>query len=108
MMNISASQAVLASDNVSASRKLINAIKSLKVEPFLFLILFGWSVSSIVTQQLIQDKICLLEYNQTPEFCMTLSDADANNDANRENVKSKILSDLVTFNMKNSFVSIRH
>lgn len=81
-------------------------VKTLKVEPFLFLLLFGWSVSSIVTQQLIQDKICMNEYNQSADFCKTLSESSADSyDKRREDVKSAILSDLVRFNMKNSFVS---
>lgn len=81
-------------------------VKTLKVEPFLFLLLFGWSVSSIVTQQLIQDKICMNEYNQSADFCKTLSESSADSyDKRREDVKSAILSDLVKFNMKNSFVS---
>ncbi len=76
------------------STKLINwgLIRSLKVEPFLFLYMFSYSLSSISISQLIQDKLCRFKYSQNSQYCIDINSQYI--DHNNDHIKSQILTDL--------------
>ena len=50
-------------------------IKSIVIEPYLFLMSLTIGMSLVPLEQLQQDKICLIEFNQTVEYCLTMSES---------------------------------
>jgi len=76
------------------STKLINwrLIRELKVEPFLFLYMFSYSLSSMSISQLIQDKLCRFKYSQNSEYCTEINSQST--DHSNDPIKSQILTDL--------------
>lgn len=68
---------------------------TLKIEPFIFLFVSSSSISDITATQLIQDKICLLKYNRSAEYCAQISDEKSVSDADSD--KTKILADLAQY-----------
>ena len=71
----------------------------LRIEPFAFLFVLGNALQDISSSQLIQDKICLIKYNQTPDFCIGVSELKNTGEPAANNTKSLILSDLAQFNI---------
>ena len=71
-------------------------INSLKIEPFVLIFVMSANVSEIARVQLIQDKICLNNYNQSRDFCIDLSKIrDTNDDPDySDETKNKILADV--------------
>ena len=55
-------------------------IKTLRVEPYLFIHMFAGSIASVTTGLLQQDKICINVYNQSTEFCTNLQDVKSSQD----------------------------
>ena len=64
--------------------KLIYLIKQFRVEPFMFLLLFAGAVSSVTLPLLVQDKICVLEFKQSNDYCINLNKLDSNDDIQSE------------------------
>lgn len=56
-----------------SKKELIDFIKSSRSEPYLFLSGIFISLKVVVLQLMMQDKLCLNQYNQTREFCSILS-----------------------------------
>ena len=77
--------------------KFIQLVKQLRVEPFIFLHLFAMTASQVTQSQLIQDKICVLEFNQTNHYCMNLHQLDPN--SNQSDTQSQILVRLTELNL---------
>ncbi|XP_054158168.1 uncharacterized protein LOC128956474 [Oppia nitens] len=89
----------------------INARKfilMLKIEPFLFLTVLSISLSNITTSQLIQDKLCLIRYNQTWDYCSNISTSSSSSSTgattgaaglylSSSSMTNKILGDLAQF-----------
>jgi hypothetical protein len=76
--------------------RAIKFVKLLRVEPYLFLIMFQTSLKTTPSSQLIQDKICRLWYNQTVNYCYELpSKRETPGETN--GLKTKILADSVQF-----------
>ena len=65
-------------------------VLSLRIEPFVFLFNLATNMSDITMTQLVQDKFCLNNYNQTRQFCIEMDDSDGNDKV------SKILADVAT------------
>ena len=83
--------------------KFIEIIKQLRVEPFIFFHLFARSASQVIQSQLIQDKICVLEFNQTNHYCMDLHQLDPN--SNQSDTQSQILVRLTNLNLYTTFIN---
>ncbi|XP_054159983.1 solute carrier family 46 member 3-like [Oppia nitens] len=66
-------------------------IRELKVEPFLFLYMFSYSLSSMAVSQLVQDKLCRLRYEQQPQYCVEINSPEYDHSA--DEIKSAILTD---------------
>ena len=65
--------------------------KELKVEPFLCLYMFSYSLSSIAISQLIQDKLCRFTYEQSAKYCLEINSQEFDHSSDR--IKSRILTD---------------
>lgn len=50
-------------------------LKSLVIEPYLFLMGISIATSLVPLEQLQQDKVCRIEFNQTIEYCLKLSES---------------------------------
>lgn len=66
-------------------------VRELKVEPFLCLYMFSYSLSSISISQLIQDKLCRFTYGQTAQYCLEINSQEFDHSA--DHTKSAILTD---------------
>lgn len=64
-------------------------------ELFVFFRLLAFSISSIAISILIQDKICIVHYNQTSEFCQHI---EANASGTEHEYRDKILAETAIFN----------
>lgn len=71
-------------------RKYVN-IRQLKIEPFVLLYMIGFSLSSMAVSQLVQDKLCRVDYDQSSVFCISINSIDFDHGA--ETIKSDILKD---------------
>ena len=65
-------------------------------ELFVFFRLLGVSISSIAISILIQDKICIVTYNQTIEFCQNIESDQQN--AEQMEYRDKVLAQAAIFN----------
>lgn len=65
-------------------------IKQLVVEPFILLYMIGYSLSGMAVFQLVQDKLCRVDYDQTSKFCISIN--SENFDHGGEGIKSSIIS----------------
>lgn len=77
---------------------LMGIIRESRAEPYFFLIMFGATIASVTVQQMLQDKICRNNYNQTEEFCRKLPQIKVSR------VKEKILADAVQFSLYSTMV----
>ena len=50
-------------------------MKSIVIEPYIFLMCLTIGMSFVPLEQLQQDKICVNEFNQTIDFCLKLSES---------------------------------
>ncbi|KPM07658.1 hypothetical protein QR98_0061570 [Sarcoptes scabiei] len=71
-------------------RKYVN-IRQLKIEPFVLLYMIGFSLSSMAVSQLVQDKLCRVDYDQSSVFCISINSIYFDHGA--ETIKSDILKD---------------
>ena len=83
--------------------RFIEIVKQLRVEPFIFFHMFAITASQVTQSQLIQDKICVLEFNQTNDYCMNLNQLDMN--SNQLDTQSKILVRLTQLNLYTTFIN---
>ena len=83
--------------------KFIEFVKQLRVEPFIFFHMFATSASEVIQSQLIQDKICVLEFNQTNDYCMELHELDMN--SNKSETQSQILVRLTHLNLYTTLIN---
>ncbi len=51
---------------------ILNFVKILRIEPFLFLMIFQIGFKGMPNFQIIQDKICMQWYNTTLDYCRNL------------------------------------
>lgn len=65
------------------------SVQQLRVEPFILLYMFGYSLSAMAVSQLVQDKLCRVDYDQTAAFCISIN--SANFDHGAESIKSNII-----------------
>jgi len=89
----------------SKCQSIFNFIKILRVEPFMFLLLFQYSLKSLPTSQMLQDKICRQWYNQSKEYCHGLSKMHGGNGGD-DDYKSKVLADAALFSNYYLIISI--
>jgi len=61
-------------ENLEAGRwsRIKRLISSLKVEPYMFLLMFSYSIKAVTVQELYQDKTCLFELKMSKHFCLGL------------------------------------
>jgi hypothetical protein len=85
-------------------RSIIDFIKILRVEPFLFMLVFQWNLKSLPTSQMLQDKVCRLWYNQTVEYCQGLSKMQGGH-GEADDYKSKVLADTAQFSQYQTIIS---
>lgn len=75
--------------------EILAFIKTLKVEPFLLMSILSLSLTMVPVQQLIQDKVCLYEFNQKVSFCLKMSELDSD----QYPIKSDILAKSAIYKM---------
>ena len=75
-------------------------VKKTRIEPLAFLTAFASITSLLAYQQLVQDKLCRQEFNQTSEFCYKLSSLK------NSDIKNKILAKASTFMLQREFVGL--
>ena len=78
------------SENSRSWRKYLS-IQQLRVEPFILLYMFGYSLSALAVSQLVQDKLCRVNYDQSAAFCISINTPDFDHGA--ETIKSNILTE---------------
>ncbi len=78
-----------------------SCILNFRVEPYLLIVMLAYAMRSVTDMQLIQDKICKFNYNQTDDFCRKLSNISENeNDSQQElDLESTILVLVSKFHM---------
>jgi hypothetical protein len=86
-------------------QSIFNFIKILRVEPFIFLLMFQNSIKTLPTAQMLQDKICRQWYNQSMSYCHGLSKMHGGNGGD-DDYKSKVLADAAVFSNYNSIISL--
>jgi len=75
---------------------MLSCIQSYMFEAYIVLRIASQIVSSLGFHFLVQDKICLNEYNQTEEFCQRINEVqDGDPEAA---VRDRILADATKFN----------
>lgn len=57
--------------------EFIAFLRILKAEPFMFLYMVALGLRAMTNQQMIQDKVCRNEYNQTIQECANIQSKDA-------------------------------
>ncbi|KAI2808193.1 hypothetical protein BLOT_006135 [Blomia tropicalis] len=77
-------------DNNYSWRKYLS-VQQLRVEPFILLYMFAYSLSAMAVSQLVQDKLCRVDYDQSAAFCISINSADFDHGA--ETIKSDIITD---------------
>lgn len=64
-------------------------IRKLRVEPFILFYMIGYSLAGSAVSQLVQDKLCRVDYGQTAYFCVSINSRDFDHDG--ESIKSSII-----------------
>lgn len=75
--------------------KWIPFIKTLRVEPYMFLFIFSYSLKMVTLQQLFQDKICHNNYGYPDEFCENINQKQYED----SDKKIKILQDSTSYQL---------
>ena len=75
-------------------------MKLLRVEPYLFLVIFQMALKGTPSSQLLQDKICMNWYNTTAQYCRDLPTLKEEGDS-PGHYKNRILSDVAMFGKNN-------
>lgn len=76
---------------VSMLRKSLAIVSTIRIEPFIFLYMMCGSISVVTRSQLIQDKICMNNYNKSREFCIEINQ---NSNEEDQDTIGKILGDV--------------
>ena len=71
-------------------------MKLLRVEPYLFLVIFQFALKGTPSSQLLQDKICMNWYNTTAQYCRGLPTIDEHDDS-PGHYKNRVLADAAQF-----------
>ena len=71
-------------------------MKLLRVEPYMFLVIFQMALKGTPAGQLLQDKICMHWYKTTAEYCHDLPTLKED-DSEPGHYKSRILADVAQF-----------
>ena len=79
------------------------SIQRLCVEPFILLYMIGYSLSAMAVSQLVQDKLCRVDYKQSAAFCISINNADFDHGA--ETIKSKIITDSTYITLYRTVIS---
>ena len=87
--------------NDFSSSKWTSLLSQLKVEPFIFIYMFTYSLSSVPITQLAQDKLCRFEYHKNSYYCVNINSQQNYNDP----IKSRILADVSYFYLYRTMVS---
>ena len=83
-------------------KKILIFVKLLKIEFYTFIFILCYSLKKTPLDQLIQDKLCRLEYNLSVQFCEFLP--EMKNDDEFYEYKSLILGDAVQYNMYQTLI----
>ena len=75
-------------------------VKKTRIEPLCFFYVFATYTRLLSYQQLVQDKLCRQEFNQTSEFCYILSSL------NDSNIKNDILAKASTFMLQRESIGL--
>ncbi|KAH7643058.1 hypothetical protein HUG17_9749 [Dermatophagoides farinae] len=78
-------------------------IRQLRVEPFVLLYMIGYSLSAMAVSQLVQDKLCRVDYDQSSIFCISINSADF--DHGGETIKSDIIKDATYITLYRTLLS---
>src|SRR6218665_3702522 len=78
-------------------------IQQFRVEPFMLLYMFGYSLSGMAVSQLIQDKLCRIDYDQSTTFCISINSKDFDHGA--EKIKSNILAETAYITLYRTLLS---
>lgn len=78
------------------SRKSL--LSSIVIEPYTFFMALGFAVTLVPLDQLQQDKICLIQYDEQPDYCIGLSKLQTSE------IKLGILTSTSYFGMKVSLI----
>ncbi|XP_075679586.1 putative peptidoglycan muropeptide transporter SLC46 [Dermatophagoides pteronyssinus] len=78
-------------------------IRQLRVEPFILLYMIGFSLSAMAVSQLVQDKLCRVDYDQSSIFCISINSADF--DHGGETIKSNIIKDATYITLYRTLLS---
>lgn len=78
-------------------------IRQLRVEPFILLYMIGYSLSAMAVSQLVQDKLCRVDYDQSSIFCISINSADF--DHGGETIKSNIIKDATYITLYRTLLS---
>ena len=81
----------------------MEAIKRLRIEPFIFLYMFSFALEGLTITQLAQDKICLYKYNLDSDYCSVLSEQVSTDSV--FDFKNQILADVTTFSLYRTVIS---
>ena len=81
----------------------MEAIKRLRIEPFLFLFMLAFALEGLTITQMAQDKICLYKYNLSSDYCARLSEQISTDSI--YDTKNQILSDVTTFTLYKTLIT---
>jgi ABC-type sugar transport system permease subunit len=84
-------------------KRFLTFIKLLRIEFFILLFTFCFSMRKTPLDQLIQDKLCRHKYNLSQDFCTNLP--EMKKDHKFYEFKSQILSDAVQYNMYHTLIT---
>jgi len=73
--------------------EVLEVVKMLKIEPFIFITVFAYGISSVVSGLFLQDKLCRLTFNQTVDFCTNI------NEIKSDPIKDEILTKSADLNL---------
>ena len=71
-------------------------MKLLRVEPYMFMVIFQMSLKMTPAHQLLQDKICMNWYKTTTQYCIDLPTLKEE-DSEQGHYKTRILADVAQF-----------
>src|SRR5438105_2614837 len=84
-------------------KEIVEFVKILSFEPLIFLFALSVSFNKVSFIQLVQDKLCVGDFNQSRYYCIHMN--DGNLTIEQEAIKSKILVRSSQFTMYNSIIS---
>ncbi len=85
-------------------KRFLTFIKLLRIEFFILIFAFCYSLKKTPLDQLIQDKLCRHKYNMSQDFCANLP--EMKKDHKFYEYKSQILTDAVKYNMYHTLITV--